>query len=160
MLNKVRILLVLLLCTTTCVVESDGLLAQTRADEGFTEPLKSVLLAAPESGVIQQIFVREGDVVRCGEVICQLDSQVLEAALEAARVKFESRGKIDAAQASLEDKQYHLEQMEQLLSREHASDQEVRQARLGGQSRQSQPAVGLRPTTRVRNGNPKDQSTN
>jgi RND family efflux transporter MFP subunit len=127
-MNNIQILITVFALAVTAV--SDGLLAQSRPDEGFTEPLKTVLVAAPESGVIQKICVREGDVVQRGAVICQLDSEVLEASFEAARVKFESQGKIDAAQATLDDKLHHLEQMEQLLSREHASAKEVQQARL------------------------------
>ena len=104
--------------------------AQTQPDEGFSEPLKTVKIAAPESGVIQTIFVAEGDFVQRGDILCRLDCQVLEASLNAAKVKLESQGKIQAAQATLEEKQYHLKQMQKLLVGQHASDKEVRQAQL------------------------------
>jgi RND family efflux transporter MFP subunit len=109
---------------------ANGGYAQMQSDEGFSEPLKTVLIAAPESGVIQAIAVREGQTVERGEIICKLDSQVLEASLEVARARFDSQGKIDAAQAMLDDKLHQLKQFDELLSRDHASEQEVRQARL------------------------------
>jgi RND family efflux transporter MFP subunit len=104
--------------------------AQTQPDEGFSEPLKTVRIAAPESGVIQSIVVAEGDFVQRGDVLCKLDCQVLEASLNAAKVKLGSQGKIKAAQATLEEKQYHLKQMQNLFVGQHASDKEVRQAQL------------------------------
>ncbi len=55
---------------------------------------------------------------------------MLEASLNAAKVKLESQGKIKAAQATLKEKQYHLKQMQKLLVGQHASDKEVRQAQL------------------------------
>lgn len=104
--------------------------AQVGQDEGFTEPLKTVMVAASESGVIQEISVREGEKLKRGAVICKLNSQVLEASLEAARVKFNSQGTLDAAQATLDDRQHHLTQMKQLVTQNHASEKEVLQAQL------------------------------
>ena len=99
-------------------------------DEGFTEPFKTVLVASPESGVIKQIEVNEGDSVRHGDVICRLDNDVLQVALLAAQVKVESRGKLEAAEVTLENKRHHLAQMKRLLDKAHASDQEVKLAQL------------------------------
>ncbi len=104
--------------------------AQVQPDEGFSEPLKTVRIAASESGVIESILVAEGDFVKRGDILCKLDCQVLEASLNATKVKLESRGKIQAAQATFEEKQYHLRQMQQLFISKHASDKEVRQAQL------------------------------
>ena len=98
--------------------------------EGFTEPFKTVVVASPESGIIQSLTVREGDMVRDGDVLAQLDSQVLIASANAAREKLKARGKINGAIASVQNKAHLLRQMEELLKGEHASDKEVKQAQL------------------------------
>lgn len=98
--------------------------------EGFTEPFKTVVVASPESGVLQALSAREGDVVREGEILGRLDSQVLTASLDAAREKLKAQGKINGAKATVNSKSHHLGQMQKLFKSEHASDKEVKQARL------------------------------
>lgn len=121
------------LAITLCAhaLQAQGTYEQSvRPDEGFTEPLKKVLVASPESGVLQLLSVREGDMVCKGDKLCQLDSLVLEVSLKAAKAKLQTEGKLKAAQATLANKQHLLQQMQNLLEREHASDKEVRQAQL------------------------------
>lgn len=112
------------------IFTSSLLVAQTSVDEGFTEPFKKVLVASPESGVIKSIEVREGEPVQKGDVLCRLDSKILEVALLAAKVKLQSNGRTQAAQATLANKENHLVQMKSLLEKNHASDKEVKQAQL------------------------------
>lgn len=103
---------------------------KTRAMEGFSEPAITVHLGAAQSGIIKSIDVREGQLVRKGDIVCQLDASVLEAALLSAKAKAASRGKLNAAQASLDNRAHMLEQMKQLQREQHASEKEVRQAQL------------------------------
>ena len=98
--------------------------------EGFTEPFMTVVVASPESGVLQELKVREGDAVNAGEIVGKLDLQVLNASLNSAKEKLKSLGQVNAAQAKLTSKTHHLEQMQTLLKRQHASEKEVRQAQL------------------------------
>ena len=99
-------------------------------EEGFTEPYQTVRLAAPDAGTIDEFLVREGSHVKRGDIICKLDTQVLDAALVVAKVKAESRGRIASAEASLRHRQNHLKQLDELRSQSHASEQEVTEARL------------------------------
>lgn len=98
--------------------------------EGFTEPFKTVIVASPETGVLQSLSVREGGFVNERDIIGQLDSQVLAASLNAARGKLSAQGKINGAKATVNSKGHHLRQMQSLLEKKHASDKEVRQAQL------------------------------
>ena len=110
---------------------SQSRLAQSRqAPEGFTEPFKTVIVASPESGVLHTLSVREGDRVAEGDIIGRLDSQVLIASVNAAKEKLLAQGKINGAKAKVDSTGHHLEQMSKLLDREHASNKEVKQARL------------------------------
>lgn len=105
-----------------------GQSSTSHADEGFTEPYQTVVVASAESGVLQTLSVREGDTVKQGEILGQLDSQVLVASVNAAREKLKAQGKIKGAQASVRRRSHHLQQIRQLFAREHASDKEVKQA--------------------------------
>ncbi len=123
--------LVLTLTMLVLVMFGHQLAAQSPAsDEGFIEPFKTVHVASPESGVIKSIEVGEGSTVKAGDVICRLDTEVLQVALLAAKLKLESRGKLEAAQAKLKNAEHHLSQMNALLEKNHASGKEVRQAQL------------------------------
>ena len=114
----------------TCVMVSRVQAQTMHHDEGFTEPLDTVHVASPETGVIHVLEVHEGQRVSEGDIICQLDSQVLNASLDAAREKLDSTGKINGAIATLENKEHLLTQMKSLLDRQHASEKEVKQAQL------------------------------
>ena len=119
----------LLLATFLC---PNILKAQSSHDfeEGFTEPYQTVRLAAPDAGTIDEFMVHEGSHVKRGDIICKLDTQVLDAALVVAKVKAESRGRIVSAEATLRHRQNHLKQLEELRTQSHASEQEVNEAQL------------------------------
>ena len=122
--------LVSLAIFTFAMTASSALGQLSKQAEGFTEPFKTVVVASPESGVIQSLNVREGDKVRAGDVLAQLETQVLIASANAARERLKARGEINGATASVQNKAHLLKQMQQLLKSEHASDKEVKQAQL------------------------------
>ena len=51
------------------------------ASEGFTEPYRTISVAAPEAGIIGKTFVEEGASVRQGEPLVQLDVALQQALL-------------------------------------------------------------------------------
>ncbi len=122
-------MIVTMLCLNAAEVSAQTTSSRAHS-EGFTEPFKTVVVASPESGVLQSLSVREGDTVVAGEIIGQLDSQVLTASLSTAREKLKARGKINGAAATVESRAHHLRQMQDLFKKEHASDKEVKQAQL------------------------------
>lgn len=126
---KMTILLVMLLLPLGASVD-----AQTnrsmRQPEGFTEPFKTVIVASPESGVLQSLPVREGDTIKQSDVIATLDSQVLAVSVLAAKDKLNAQGKVRGATANRDSKAHHLQQIETLFQKQHASDLEVQQAQL------------------------------
>ncbi len=63
-MKTMRITICQLMFGMIVLVFAGRLSAQTQPDEGFSEPLKTVRIAAPESGVIQSIVVAEGDFVQ------------------------------------------------------------------------------------------------
>lgn len=101
--------------------------AQIFSDQikGFTEPWRSIELAAPEMGTLSSIKVQEGEQVRAGETVAQLDDRVLQASLEMARKSHESTGKLNSAKAELRMHQTRHQKLQGLFQRRHASQTEI-----------------------------------
>ena len=97
--------------------------------EGFTEPYKAINVAVPETGIVTELKVTEGDRVEEGDVIASLDSDVHQALLSIARAGMESHGRIDSAQAEVVMRKDRLEKLETLHERGHARAEEVARAR-------------------------------
>ena len=129
-IGSLTIGLLLLAISSPIYGQTPSTASSTTYAEGFTEPFITVVVASPESGVLQSLNVGEGDSIKQGDVVGRLDSQVLNASLNSAKEKLKSQGQINAAQAKLTSKTHHLDQMKTLLKREHASEKEVRQAQL------------------------------
>ena len=98
--------------------------------EGFTEPYREVNLAAADTGLVAELFVREGQGVRAGELVAALDTQVLEATQQIAERHVASSGKIDSAKAELRLRQARVDKFEELLGRAHASQEELDRAEI------------------------------
>ncbi len=94
----------------------------------FTEPYETVLVAAPEAGIVAKIAVREGDRVSQGQVIASLDDEVLRASLAAAGAKARARGELAAAQAACDIRRRRVDKFRELRQQGHASPEEVEQA--------------------------------
>jgi len=96
---------------------------------GVTSPASEVELAFPESGIINRIEVEEGDRVVRGQILAKLDSRTQEARLAMARVRAESRARVDSARAKMEMLQRRLEQLEVLAEDGRANPNELAKAR-------------------------------
>jgi RND family efflux transporter MFP subunit len=94
----------------------------------FTEPYETVLVAAPEAGIIDSVAVEEGDRVVQDQVIASLDDRVLQASLAAAEAKARTQGELAAAQAAHEIRRRRVEKFRSLQLQGHASPEEVEQA--------------------------------
>ena len=97
--------------------------------DGFTEPYRTIEVAAAETGLISEIKVREGDTVRQGEILATLDRDVLLALLAIADQAMQSTGNLDSALAELRLRKERLEKLEELLAKGHARQEEVARAR-------------------------------
>ena len=106
-----------------------GLVAVPQAARGqsetFTEPYCLAEVAAPESGVVQQIFVREGQQVRRGESLATLDDAVLRATLEVARAEATATAQRDGAQAEVRLRKTRFEKLSSLRQQGHATQEEL-----------------------------------
>jgi len=75
------------------------------------EPHSVTNLSTREEGVVDEILVKRGDVVKKGEVVAKLESTLETLTLELATARAEMQGEIDTRQATLE---YLLRQRERI----------------------------------------------
>lgn len=97
--------------------------------EGFTEPHRSINVAAGETGIVEQLLVREGDEVLAGQPLARLDREVQQALLAIAEQSMKSTGRLEAVQAELKLRQQRLNKLESLRSEGHARQEELDRAR-------------------------------
>lgn len=93
--------------------------------EGFTEPYRDLDVAASDTGIVASIDVKEGDRVQKDQILGTLDQKLLNATLEIAEKSRSAKGKINSAQADIRMKTDRAAKLAQLLTREHASQEEV-----------------------------------
>jgi RND family efflux transporter MFP subunit len=91
----------------------------------FTEPFETSDVAAADPGIVSEILVREGQSVRAGEILAQLDQRVLAQTLRVAQVRSESSAKVNAARAVLDRWAKQKANFEQLIADGHANPSEV-----------------------------------
>ena len=97
--------------------------------DGFTEPYRTIHVAAPESGIVTNLAVREGDRVKRGQVLAELDLSVWLAALEIAKKRMELQGRLQSAKAELRIRKVRLSKLEALRTKGYARQEEVDRAK-------------------------------
>ncbi len=96
--------------------------------DGFTEPYKTVDVAAAETGTVKSIDVKEGDIVKEGQILAQLDDDVYQALLAIAEESVRGVSTLKSAEAELSMRRQRLEKLEVLRTQGHARQEEVERA--------------------------------
>lgn len=96
--------------------------------ESFTEPFRKIDIGPAEPGTLSVIPVREGDRVAKGQVVAQLENDLLLVSLEIARASMEARGRLESALAERSLREGRLNKLVELRARQHASQEEVERA--------------------------------
>ena len=96
--------------------------------DGFTEPYRTVDVAAREMGIITAINVRVGDAVEQGDVTATLDDDIHQLLVESARAKMTARGRLESARAELELRKDRLSKLKIMLARGYGRKEEVDRA--------------------------------
>lgn len=105
---------------------------QTFADEiqSFTEPYRTINLAAAESGIVIGIHVEEGDAVEENQALADLNQDVLKAGVEIARSHRDAVSSLKSAESELKLRSERLRKLQELRVSQNASEEEVNRARL------------------------------
>jgi RND family efflux transporter MFP subunit len=96
--------------------------------ESFTEPYRTVSVAAPESGVVTQVYAREGTRVAAGQPLVSLDVDYHEILLQIARAGMEETGRVEASQADVAYRWQRVEQIRKLREMGSAQQTELDRA--------------------------------
>lgn len=120
-LFTVLLALTVLLMTTTVASGSEV--------DGFTEPFRTVEVAAVETGTIKSIEVKEGQRVSTGQVLARLDDDVHLALLAIAKEAMQARGQLKSASVEVDLRLDRLAKLETLRVEGHARQEEVDRAR-------------------------------
>jgi multidrug efflux pump subunit AcrA (membrane-fusion protein) len=97
---------------------------------GFTRPSKKSKVAFPGIGVVSKIPVKEGDVVKEGQLLMNQLDNVEQKELELLQMQAKSTAKIKANEFDLSVKQSVLERKKKQVANNSASIQELEEAQL------------------------------
>ncbi len=109
---------------------------------GVIEALKTINITPDVGGKIARIYVEEGERVRQGQLVAELDTRAIRLQLDQARAA------LAVAEANHKDAERNMERMERLKSEKAVSDQQYEKVKLAfeaaeAQLQQAQAAVRL-----------------
>ncbi len=105
--------------------------AQQWSARGITEPYRDATLSATVPGRIAAILRKEGEAVRAGEVIVELDAELEALESDRRRLIADSKVELEAARRQLESLQLDLAAVRRLLETTRSvSEEEVRRREL------------------------------
>lgn len=96
--------------------------------EAFVEPYRSAAVSAPETGVVQEVLVAEGERVVKGQTCARLNDDVLLASLEVALAAREAKGALQSAEADAKMLRKQLASYRDLHERGNATQRELDRA--------------------------------
>jgi RND family efflux transporter MFP subunit len=92
------------------------------------EPDQIVKLSTPVAGIVAEVLVDRGDVVRAGQVVARLDTAAEAIAVELARLKAEDETGVNAARARLAFLEEQARRKERLAKSLAVSDSDAKEA--------------------------------
>ena len=85
-----------------CMTNAAGAGAQAFTSRGITEPLRDAKVSATVGGTIVAVDAKEGQFVKAGDVVIELDSALESLEAERRKLLMESTVEVDAAQSRLD----------------------------------------------------------
>lgn len=114
----------------SCLVACLAVPAQGQVTDSFTEPFERRNVAAAEPGAIATVQVEEGQQVKAGEVLAELQAADLHHKLQLAKLRAQSVYKKNSAQARLLMRAKQRDALIPMLQQGHANQAEVEIAKL------------------------------
>jgi RND family efflux transporter MFP subunit len=130
----------LLAATALALLPGAGF-AQTEAFDCVMEPSLTLRLGSPITGILANVDVDRGQVVRQGDVLARLESSVEAATLALARARADSGAEIDARRARLDQARSELARAASLHDRAVVSTQRIEELRANAQIAASELAL-------------------
>ncbi len=98
-------------------------------NEAFTEPVEDIKVAAAEMGIVKVVHVSQGDLVAEGDLLMEMDMEVIEATRQVAESKANNVARLKAAEVELTSKNTRYEKLIELVREGAGSPEEVERAR-------------------------------
>jgi RND family efflux transporter MFP subunit len=95
---------------------------------GLIEPHRVIKIGSPTEGILATVEVDRGDLIKKGQVLATLESEVEKATMEVARARAEMEGPLKAKQASKELFEGKTVRLRQLFTKDLASASEMEEA--------------------------------
>lgn len=95
----------------------------------LVQPRQEVTVSAAIEGVVQDVLVDRGDLVKKGQVVARLESSVERASVSVAKARAESTGRVESGQARLQFASKELARQLRLQQQEVASESEMEEAK-------------------------------
>jgi RND family efflux transporter MFP subunit len=106
--------------------------------DATTEPMQTSKLAFPVLGIIKAVAVKDGDVIKKGQVLMQQDDEQDLNELEQLKQQAESNTKVEAAEADVRAKQARYDRVKKIFDEGNGSQSEVEEAENDLVNRQKQ----------------------
>jgi membrane fusion protein, multidrug efflux system len=100
------------------------------APDGIVRPWRETDAATAESGLLETLHVKVGDVVLAGQSIGELDSRAILLQLKTAQIQATAEGRLLTAQADVHFYQRKLQMLETLRGQGQATELEIERARI------------------------------
>lgn len=105
---------IVLVCLVSCCWLSSAMAEEVIRIPGITEPIRDVLLSLPTMGTIARVFYNEGDRVKKGTVILNLDMQLETLEVERRKLIWKSKAEVNSAIARVATLWSQLKSSEEL----------------------------------------------
>ena len=104
--------------------------AARHAAVAFLRPVRTVRLAAGEPGLIASLSVQRGEAVAAGQVVLELETQVLQTQRQIARSAADAAGEIEALTLTAQQAERRVQRLAELAQQGLSSEEEYEQARV------------------------------
>lgn len=113
-----------------CVISSAWAENTTGQATAITQPSQRLKLSFVVPGIIKEVKVKEGDIIKTGQVLLHEDDRMEQKQLEALQLDARSTNAIDAAKTEAAAKKVDYERVQRMHETKVASDQELEAAKL------------------------------
>lgn len=125
--NKIKLLLCTMVFTAIPAICAAQELHRGVVTRSFTEPIEKSIVASTENGVVEAVSVREGDQVRAGDPLAELNHGVLLQSKRQAVARAKSTAKRDAAKSRFHLVMAQKQTLEGLIAEGHVNQYELQQ---------------------------------
>jgi len=100
--------------------------------EGYTEPYRTIRVATDETGIVEKVYISEGQVVEKGAPLISLNNEIQNALLAVAEQNMNAKGRLESAKAELQLKEERLKILQSLRLEGNARQEELDRAKYEG----------------------------